>query len=98
MVEIRISNNIAITVQIFSDAFFDDVHFEHVTIALSFYSSKNHFGQFPNVLDHLIKFVQYVLYMVQKMKFMIEKLFLVRSKIILGLNSEYYYLTDTRLN
>ena len=54
MLEIRISNNIAITVQIFSDAFFDDVHFEHVTIALSFYSSKNHFGQFPNVLDHLI--------------------------------------------
>ena len=48
MLETRISNNNTITVQIFSDAFFDDVHFEHVTIALSLYSSKNHLGQFPN--------------------------------------------------
>ena len=88
MLEIRISN-IAITVQIFSDAFFDDVHFEHVTIALSFYSSKNHF---PKFFGPLSLFVQNVLDMVQKVKFIIEKFFLVRSKIILGLNSGYYYL------
>ena len=71
--EIRISNNNAITVQIFSDAFFDDVHFEHVTIALSFYSSKNHFGQFPaKCFGPLNLFVQNVLDMVQKVKFIID--------------------------
>ena len=52
----------------------------------------------PKCFGPLNLFVQNVLDMVQKVKFILEKFFLVRFNIILGLNSEFYYLIETRLN